>query len=258
MMLNQVTARLQMSAIKNTAALAMLIWVCAVGDVGTVSAQTTKQAAGPVVSSRADRAAAPVSPSTPSEAAQKAEIMSSERWKRVEKEFAQWLSVQVIYTPAQVEAFKTKLKAEIQNMSASELQQFLDQWDAKLQILLGRDTAQAREWLGQYLSVIADGYRPTFLKKLGITDVSNLSASQIEDELNRLRAERLAFQQQRSAFNLAREEHVQMAEQFHNQQREILKQSGTGQAAEYGTFQSPMSPRQYNYQPLPPIVPFFW
>ncbi len=38
--------------------------------------------------------------------------------------------------------------------------------DAKLKVLLGKDASQAREWLGQYLSVIADGYRPKFLAKL--------------------------------------------------------------------------------------------
>lgn len=243
---------------QKTTALCLVVWVTLCGKLNLASAQSATQAKVQATPTVAGQASATTSATTQSDAALKAEIISSERWKRVQQEFAQWLSVQVIYTPAQVERLKAKLSSEVQKMSASELQQFLDQWDAKLKVLLGKDASQAREWLGQYLSVIADGYRPKFLAKVGITDVSNMSAAQIEDELDRLRAERLAFQQQRSAFNVAREDHVQMAEQFHSQQREILQQSGTGKAAEYGAYQSQYSPRQYNYQPLPPIVPFYW
>ena len=62
---------------------------------------------------------------------------------------------------------------------AAELQQFLDQWDAKLKVLLGRDADEARAWLGQYMSAMADGYRQQFLKKMGLTDVSHATAAQI-------------------------------------------------------------------------------
>jgi hypothetical protein len=195
---------------------------------------------------------------TTSEAAQKNQILSSDRWKRVENEFGQWLAVQVVMTPQQVDRMKAKLHGEIQNMSAAELQQFLNQWDAKLNVLLGKDAAEARQWLGQYLSVIADGYRPKFLKKLGISDLTNLTAAQIEDELNKLRADRMDFQQQRAFFDAGRQRSLQQAQQWQAASNQSLQDAGQGTAAEYGTYQTPYSPRQYNYQPLPPIVPFFW
>jgi hypothetical protein len=193
-----------------------------------------------------------------SDAAKKAQILASDRWKKVEQEFAKWLSMQVIYTPQQVEQLKTKLKAEIQRMSAAELEQFLDQWDAKLKVLLGTDAAEAREWLGQYLSVVADGFRQTFLQKLGITDVSKLTAAQIEDQIENIRAQRLAFQQQRAAFDVGRQNAVNMAQQFRTQEQAALQQSGVGQAGSFGTFQTQFAPRQYDWRPAPPIVPFFW
>ncbi len=177
-----------------------------------------------------------------SEEAKKNQILSSDRWKKVEQEFSNWLAVQVVYTPQQVEQLKAKLKAEIQRMSAAELEQFLDQWNAKLKVLLGQDAAETREWLGQYLSVIADGARQRFLDKLGITDVSKLSAAQIEAELNNIRAQQLTFQQQRAAFDVGRQQSLQRAQQFHEQQRSVLEQSGVGQAAGFGTFQTPIAP----------------
>jgi uncharacterized protein YdiU (UPF0061 family) len=176
----------------------------------------------------------------------------------MENEFGQWLAMQVVYTPKQADQMKAKLAAEVNRMSAAELQQFLDQWDAKLKVLLGSDAAEAREWLAQYLSVIADGYRPKFLKKLGIRDVTNLTAAQIEDELDTLRAERMDFQQQRAFFDAGRQRSLQQAQQWQAASNQSLQDAGQGTAAEYGTYQTPYSPRQYNYQPLPPIVPFFW
>ncbi len=102
-------------------------------------------------------------------------------------------------------------------MSPADLERFLDQWDAKLKILLGSDAAEAREWLGQYLSVLATGKRQEFLQRLGITDVGDLSAAQIEDTLNSIRAQRLMLQQQRSTFEAGRQQSVQMAQQFQSQ-----------------------------------------
>lgn len=195
---------------------------------------------------------------TPSEAEQKARILASDHWKRVEQEFHQWLAVQVVMTPRQVEQMKAKLQAQIQHMSAAELSQFLDQWDAKLKVLLGKDASEARQWLGEYLSVIADGYRPQFLKKLGITDVTNLTAAQIEDELDQLRADRLEFQQQRAFFDASRQQSMQRSEQWQAASNASMQEAGQGTASEYGTYQTPYSPREYNYQPLPPLIPYFW
>src|SRR5690606_18906179 len=109
----------------------------------------------------------PPSGSTESQAAEeskKSRILASERWKQMVEEFHKWLSIQVVYSPQQVEQIKARFDVEIQKMSAAELQHFLDQWDAKLKVLLGKDADEAREWLGQFLSAAADGYRKQTLE----------------------------------------------------------------------------------------------
>jgi hypothetical protein len=221
-----------------------------------LSAQTSRDTAAPTGNASAGQPPA-AAPNT-ADAAKKAQILASERWKKVTQEFQEWLSAQVVYTPQQVERMKAKLASQVQQMSAAELQQLLDQWDAKLKVLLSPDAAEVREWLGQYLSVIADGYRPTFLKKLGITDVSKLTAAQIEEELDHIRAERLAFQQQQTFFNTSREAMINNANQIRAASLPSLQEAGQGTAAEMGTYQTQFAPRQYNYQPLPPIIPFVW
>jgi hypothetical protein len=143
-------------------------------------------------------------------------------------------------------------------MSVRDLERFMIDWDEKLEVLQGKDAAEAREWLGQNLSMMADGYRRQFLQQLGIGDVSTMTAAQIEEKLLDLRAERLGFEQERANFNVGRQNAAQRAQQFHADQRVVLQQSGASQAAGMGTYQTQYGPRQYNYQPLPPIIPFFW
>jgi hypothetical protein len=230
---------------------------CWCGATRAVWAQSAK-AVAPPLSPQTPKAVAPPAEFSDVEAAKKGQLLASDRWHQVQKEFGQWLSVQVVYTPQQVEQIKAKLAAEVQTMTAAELEQFLDQWSAKLKLLLGKDADEGRQWLGQYMSVMANGYRREFLQKLGLNNVVNMTAAQLEDQVNKVRAERMAFQQQRAAYDLGRQHSVQVAQQFHEDQRSILQQSGVGQAAGYGTYQTQFGPRQYDYKPLPPIIPFFW
>ncbi len=92
------------------------------------------------------------------------QILESPRWRQVQQEFDKWLSLQVVNTPQQVQQLKAQLNAEIKKMSPEELEKLLNQWDAKLKVLLSPDAAEAREWLGQYLSVLATGRHKSFYR----------------------------------------------------------------------------------------------
>ncbi len=188
-----------------------------------------------------------------SDSARRAAILMSDRWRKVELEFQQWLSVQVVYTPRQVEEIKAKLAAEVQSMSPAELEQFLDQWDAKLKILLGKDADEARNWLGEYMSVMADGYRKHFLASLGLTDVTKMSAAQVEEAVDRVRMQRMSIRQQQAAFNQNREQQVQAAEKANAQARQMAQQQATAamnRTPKFNMFQSHYSPRpQDSYIP---------
>lgn len=192
------------------------------------------------------------------EAAKKEQILASERWKKVVQQFDQWLAVQVVYSPQQAAQIKEKLAAQVQSMSAAELESFLNQWDAKLKVLLGKDAGEARAWLAANLQVMADGYRKQFLKQLGISDVSTMTAAQIEDAIERMRSERLALVQQREVFDYSRQQQVRIAQDMEAASNAARRDAGQGQAAQYGTFTSPYSPRQNIIEPRPPILPVLW
>ena len=189
--------------------------------------------------------AVPSSVATAADAAKKSAILASDRWKHLQSEFHAWLSVQVILTPQQVEQMKQKLAAEVKSMSASELEQFVNQWDAKLKVLSGADAAEAREWLAQNLMVMADGYRKQFLKELGLSNVTDMSAAQIEQKILEIRAKRNSMRQQNTAFNQTRQQTVQKVEQIHTQWQHEEQQAAKDQAtaATFNSYQSQYSPR---------------
>ena len=130
-------------------------------------------------------------------------IMASAAWKQVDSEFQKWLSQQTIYTPAEINRINQKLATQIRAMPTSELQGFIDDWQAKLKVLLGKDFQEAQNWLGQYMVNMADGYQRNYLKRLGLSDIPNLSAAQLEAAITRIRADRLAVIQAQADFDSA-------------------------------------------------------
>ncbi len=190
----------------------------------------------------------------PSDAATKAKILASKEWKQAYDEFQKWLTTQAIYTPADVERIKANLAAQIQALPASELQGFLDDWQARLKVLNGQDFQDAQQWLGEYLSVVTDGFRRRTLQDLGLKDVANMTAAQLEDAIIAIRADRLSRQQQRAAFDQNREQMVQRVQQNRAAAQQRLDQRSSS-AAQFATHESPYRPPRYN--PPPPRRQFF-
>jgi len=173
-------------------------------------------------------------------------------------EFQQWLASQVIYTPEDVQQINAKLAAQIQAMPASEMQEYMDQWQAKLKVLDGKNFQEAQAWLGAYLLPCADGYRAQVLKQLGLTDVADMSAAQLNDAILRISEGRLSCQQSRSSYTASQQQMQQSV-----QQRTAASQQAQQQAAtvgmNYGSgagSQSPYSPSKFN-PPPPPEMHFY-
>ena len=181
-----------------------------------------------------------------SEAAAKEQILASPAWNQAYDEFQNWLASQAIYTPADVARIKANLLAQIQSMSASELQGFLNDWQAKLKVLNGKDFQDAQQWLGEYLSVLADGFRRRTLSDFGLADFPNMTAGQLEDAFIRARTRRLALQQNRAAFDLNRQRMVQTAQQNNAAAQQARQQRG---GAQFATNQSPYRPLRFDPPP---------
>jgi uncharacterized protein (TIGR02246 family) len=194
----------------------------------------------------------PAAPATAStDAAKKATLLASDAWKRVEAEYQQWVSVQVIYTPQQMEETKAKFKAEVEKMSAAELQQFIAELDAKLKSLLTKDAMEARAWLGQYLSVFTDGYRKKFIGD--IPNFADMTSAQMEQEYLKLKAKIMKRKREQASFDTTR---TQMVDQAIKQDAaEFAAANQAASAANRGggdtLYQSQYNPRPASHQPPP-------
>ena len=182
--------------------------------------------------------------------------MTSDAWKQVDSEFQKWLSQQTIYTPAEVNRINQKLAAQIRSMPTSDLQGFLDDWQAKLKVLLGKNFQEAQNWLGQYMVNLADGYQRNYLKRLGLSDIPNMTAAQLEAAMTRIRADRLAIIQSQSDFDSQRNQQVQAVMQSNAAAQQPSASTGSYGAPGFNTMQSPYRPPKFNPPPTPQM-PFY-
>jgi hypothetical protein len=205
----------------------------------------------------------PTRPSTPpvdsADEARKAQLLAGPSWKRVEEEFQKWAAVQVLYTPAQFEQMKARLIAEIKRLSAADLQQFIAELDAKLKLLLTKDAVEAQAWLGQYLSVMADGYRQKFVGQ--VPDFFNMTSEQIEDEYHRLQSKILSLQHAQAQFDISNAQVVKGTEATLAAARRAAARDanavGSVGGSSSGGYQSHYSPKQSSHEYHPPQLNFF-
>ena len=129
--------------------------------------------------------------------------MATDEWKQVYTGYQKWLSTQPIYSPNQIKKINDKLDAQIRNMPTSELQGFLNDWQAKLKILNGKNFQEAQNWLGAYLTNMADGYKRNYLHSMGLIDIPSLSAKQLESAITEIRANQSSIAHDQAVFDQA-------------------------------------------------------
>jgi hypothetical protein len=167
-------------------------------------------------------------------------ILDSDRWRRTTRQFDEWLSVQQLYRPDQVETIKAEMKQRIAHMSPRELEDFLDDMEARLHVLLSPEAAGARSWLNQFLAVARNPEQ-----QLGreLPDVLNMNASQIRQELQWLQEHRDSRQQAQEAFNRTRAIQAQAA-----QNAQAARNAARGPVANRNRWPANTPPRR---DPLP-------
>ncbi len=198
--------------------LAAITVICPLLLGTAVFAQQAKDAKSAATAPAAKSAAA-------SDADQKAKIMASDAWKQIGAEYQHWLQSQAIYTPADIQRINAQLDAQIRALPAKDMQQFISDWRAKLAVLNGKDFQDAQAWLGTYMSALTDGYRSQTLRDLGLTDVANMSATQLENAISRIREDRLSVVSSQAAFQRTQQQAVQMVQQANAAGRQAQQQT---------------------------------
>jgi len=165
-----------------------------------LAAAASLAAAEPAPPAAADRQPAPpgqAAAADPDDAARKAELLASSRWRRAMFEFNAWLDAQPVYGPAEVRRIRAELADRIATMSSFDLEYLLETLDAKVKVLESPEARDARSWLGRYLSVMSDSKRADVLRD--VPDILDMSTTELEEAIAKVEAKRTAVEQQRAA-----------------------------------------------------------
>ncbi len=157
----------------------------------------------PLVGQAADPPAATTEQDDAQESmAAKAEILQSSRWRRAIFELGEWLSVQKIYPPREVQRIKADFNTKVMKMSPQELEYLLDDLEAKFKIIDAPEAQEARAWMGQYLSAMTDRKRADVLKD--VPNVVDMTAAQLSQEIQKIERTRQNLKDRQAAFDSSR------------------------------------------------------
>jgi hypothetical protein len=202
-----------------------------------------------------------VARSVDSQDAQRRLILESERWRRANRTFTEWLTVQQIYTEEQIDAVRAGLAAKIARMSPHELEEFLEDMEQRLAVLMSPEAEDSRVWLAQFFAVARDPEAQLGRQR---PDVLNMTASEIRQELQWLQQHRAERQRQNAAFTQSRERQRQQASDIRSARREAQAQATESRSRAARTqFRSPYTPpgkersRHRELQPKPLGAPLY-
>jgi len=138
------------------------------------------------------------------EAGRRSEVLASSRWRRAMHERDEWLAQQPVYAPDRVRRIKADFAERVAAMSSYELEYLLDQIDEKIEVLDSPAAKEAREWLGRYLSVMADDRRAALLQH--VPNVLDMSAAELTAKLAEVEAKRAQVERSMRDSRRARQE----------------------------------------------------
>ncbi len=201
---------------------------------------------------------------SPADERARQEILSSDRWRRVQRQFNEWLSVQTLYDEEQVEEIRGGVKKVADTGSPEELRTLLDDTESRLAVLMSPEAEDARIWLSQFF---ATARNPEQLLGRSRPDVWNMTASQIRQEINWVNQTREQRLQAQANFNRGRAAQSQVARNTRGARQQARNQpiNRSDWPANNQRRPSKDAPRpELRPQPLSPIVvgpwghPVFW
>ncbi len=181
-----------------------LVWMAAVLVGGLVAAWPAGQGGGGRVWAAGPATEGPAATWAEDDGdfARKADIMHSSRWQQAITELGNWLTTQIIYSPAEVQQIKVRFNERVAAMSSYELEYLIDSISLKLDLLKTPEARDAKAWLGEYLSAMSDARRAEELR--GIPNVLQMNAAQLWEEIQRIDRKRAALQSRQEGFDSQR------------------------------------------------------
>jgi hypothetical protein len=124
-------------------------------------------------------------------------------------------------------------------MSPTQLQDFLEEMEARLAVLLSPAATEARRWVAPLTDQAVQRMRA----KYGVEDPARVSAADLENALLQFAADRQAQAAGAAAFNQSRQSAASAAISANQSQQKALNQATRSSAASFQTQGSPYAPR---------------
>lgn len=195
-------------------------------------------------------------------AAQHDDILESPDWQETMKAWEEWSTVQKLYDQQQINNMEQELIAKVRQMSPEEQAAFHDDLRAKLHILMGAEARDARRWLSDTLAVASKKYASKI--RAGLPDVANLSAEELQTELDQFEQRRSQKQHNAAEFEQARLDRVRALQadlrQQHEDREKALDRASRSASTGGGNFAPPVRQKRQSYPNVYPAYPvrFGW
>jgi hypothetical protein len=144
--------------------------------------------------------------------------LESDRWRRAQREFNEWLSVQTLYGEEEIAAIRARLRESVATKSPRELEDFLKDMEGRLEVLTSPEAEDARRWLSQFMAVSRNPEERLGRRR---PDVLNMTASQIRQELQWLQQTREQRARAQADFQRTRAAQSQFARNARSAQQEM-------------------------------------
>lgn len=166
-------------------------------------------------------------------------ILKSDRWAKAQQQFDQWLSLQNAYDKNETEALKSELRSRVAMMSATQLDAFLAEMEARLAVLLSPEAVDARRWVAP----LTDQALQRLRAKYGVVDPMRMSAIDLDIALQQFAADRQTQAAGAAAFNQSRETAADSAIRLQQSQQKSLDRATQRSSGTFQTLSSPYAPR---------------
>jgi DNA-binding transcriptional MerR regulator len=199
----------------------------------------------PAVAGNSANLTAAIPASSGTDSLEREKILNSPEWRQTQQAYKQWLSVQKIYTPAEVARLKAETAAKINSMSVAQLRSLLDSAHEKIQILMSTQAEDARLWLAQRMAVEVR-LTPDEIKKER-PDIPNMTAAQLELRLKELEQQRQQTKGAQQAFNQNRQFRIksidEQQKQANNEREQALNRAAEDMSGYGGYYNGNVGPR---------------
>lgn len=172
-------------------------------------------------------------------------ILGSERWAQAMEQFDQWLAIQNVYSDAEAKALRSELRNRVASMSSAQLEDFMEEMEARLAVLLSPEATAARQWVAPLTDQAVQRLRA----KYGIEDPIRLSAAELETALQQFATDRQAQIAGAAAFNQNRQVAANAAINANQAQQQSLNQAAQRKASSFQSQSTAYAPRPAERNP---------